>query len=318
MIAIQWLIAVAAAVQAPAPSEPASDPHAANSPNSDVRNVVREREVAKPDAEAFIAGCGSRKFETTVNSNNKGKLRKAKILLCAKPHDSDEQWIATLEKAAAQLEASPELSADAKSKVAGEIQAAIGQVRSAISAQAQSAVSSGSLVAIAPIAPALTAPPMPRPAPLVSNVPPLPRSPTVAPAPLVSNVPPLPRSPTVAPARLTQMLVAKPRISISCPPPGEPGMASPCSDLASDSLLVIRADEDLKTKVSLRFIRDGDPRGGIALGTMRRGQVFRSRLPSKVCSGVVRGRVVMQTVVTDPQTRVEQVADTQGPYLLRC
>lgn len=95
-------------------------------------------------------------------------------------------------------------------------------------------------------------------------------------------------------------------------------MASSCSDLASDTLLMIRADEDLKTKVSLRFIRDGDPRGGIALGTMRRGQVVRSRLPSKVCSGVVRGRVVMQTVVTDPQTRIEQVADTQGPYLLRC
>ena len=95
-------------------------------------------------------------------------------------------------------------------------------------------------------------------------------------------------------------------------------MARLCSDLASDTLLVIRADEDLKTKVSLRFIRDGDRRGGIALGAMRRGQIVRTRLPARVCAGVVRGRVELQTVVTDPQTQIEQVADTQGPFLLRC
>ena len=300
MIAVHWLIAVAAAAQGSAPFEPAGDPQAGALANFDVRNVARERELPKSDAEAFIARCGSRKFETTVNSNNKGKLRKAKILLCAKPDESDEQWIATLEKAAAQLEASPELSADAKAKVVGEIQAAIGQVRSALSAHAQTAVSSGPQAVIAPMPPVLTPPPTPRP------------------APLVSNVPPLPRSPAAAPVRAITSPIAKPRISISCPPPGEPGMASPCSDLASDTLLMIRADEDLKTKVSLRFIRDGDPRGGIALGSMRRGQIVRSRLPSRVCTGVVRGRVVMQTVVIDPISRAEQVADTQGPFALRC
>jgi hypothetical protein len=294
-----WVIAVAVAAQA-VPSEPAGDPQAGAPTKFDVRNVAPEGVVSKSAAEAFIARCGSRKFETTVNSNNKGKLRKAKILLCAKPGETDEQWIATLEKAAAQLEASPELSAEAKSKVAGEIQAAIGQVRGALGAQAQTAVPSRLQTAITPMAPVLTPPPMP------------------SPAPLVSNVPPLPRSPTVAPVRAIASPVAKPRISISCPPPGEPGMASPCSDLASDTLLMIRADEDLKSKVSLRFIRDGDPRGGIALGTMRRGQIVRTRLPSRLCAGVVRGRVELQTVVTDPQTRVEQVADTQGPYLLRC
>lgn len=299
MIAVHWLIAVAAAAQS-TPSEPAGDPQAGAPTKFDVRNVAPEGDVPKSAAEAFIARCGSRKFETTVNSNNKGKLRKAKILLCAKPDESDEQWIATLEKAAAQLEASPELSADAKSKVVGEIQAAIGQVRSALGAQAQTAVPSGPQAAIVPIAPVLTPPPTPRP------------------TPFVSNVPPLPRSPAVALVRAIASPVAKPRISIFCPPPGEPGMASPCSDLASDTLLMIRADEDLKTKVSLRFIRDGDSRGGIALGTMRRGQIVRTRLPSRVCSGVVRGRVVMQTVVIDPQTRVEQVADTQGPFLVRC
>src|SRR5829696_2923774 len=117
MIAI--LIAIAAQV--------ASDPAASA--------ADRQGELAKSDAEAIIARCGARKFETEVTSNNAGKVRKAKILLCAKAGDSDAQWIATLEKSAAQLEASPQLSAEAKSKVLGEIQAAIAQVRGQQQAQ---------------------------------------------------------------------------------------------------------------------------------------------------------------------------------------
>src|SRR5215213_5724978 len=100
---------------------------AASANNAAQDDPARRGEVAKSEAEAFIARCGSRKFETEVVSNNAGKVRKAKILLCAKAGDSDAQWIATLEKSAAQLEASPQLSADAKSKVVGEIQAVIAQ-----------------------------------------------------------------------------------------------------------------------------------------------------------------------------------------------
>jgi hypothetical protein len=308
MIAI--LIGMAVAAVSSAQSEPAgSGAQVENTTTLDVHQAAREGEVPKSEAEAFIARCGSRKFETEVISDNRGKARKAKILLCAKPKESDEHWIATLEKAATQIEASPELSATAKSKVIGELQAAISQVLSQKGAslitqdKAQAGVTGGpqsEQLAIVPVSPALKPNPMPRP------------------EPLVATVPPLPQSPALGRVRAIQPQVSKPRLSISCPPAGEPGAVTPCSDLAADTLLVIRADEDLKTRVSLRFVRDGDPRGGIALGMMRRGQIVRTRLPARVCAGVVRGRVEMQTVVTDPHSRAELVADTQGPFRLHC
>jgi len=313
MIAIDWLIGIAIAVAAGqtdaarvgAPDQAPTTPPA----NLDVQKVVREGEVPKADAEAFIARCGPRKFETEAASNNSGKLRKAKILLCAKPGDSDEQWIATLEKAATQIGASPQLSADAKSKVIGEIQAAISQIRSPKGAslvthdKAQPGVTSGpqaDQATIVPVAPAVEPAPIPRPEPVAATVRPLPPAP--------------------APGRVAAMQpqVTKPRLSISCASAGDPGAATSCSDLAADTLLVIRADENLKTKVSLRFVRDGDLRGGIALGMMRRGQIVRTRLPARVCAGVIRGRVEFQTIIIDPHSRAEQVADTQGPFRLHC
>ena len=87
------------------------------------------REVAKADAEAFISKCASRKFETAANSNNGGKLRRARIMLCAKPGESDEQWIATLEKAASSVVASTELSIEAKAKISGDLQREIARLR---------------------------------------------------------------------------------------------------------------------------------------------------------------------------------------------
>jgi hypothetical protein len=261
-------------------------------------DAVHEGEVPQAQAEAFIARCGPRKFETEVISDNQGKVRKAKILLCAKPGESDEQWIATLEKAATQIEGSPALSAAAKSKVTEEIQAAIALVRGETGAHTQAGVTSGS-----PSSPAIT---LPSPRPLAE------------PQPIVATVRPLPPPP--APGRIAAMRapVSKPPLSVSCSQAGDPAGPGECIELTSDTVLVIRADGDVTSKVSLRFDRDGDPRGGIALGLMRRGQVVRVRLPARVCAGVVRGRVKLQMTVTDPHGNTEQVADTQGPLLLRC
>ena len=298
MIAIDWVVAIAiAAAQAGAGGVGAQG----SSPSiADARKTVREGEVDKADAEAFIARCGSRKFETEVMSNNGGKLRKAKILLCAKPADSDEEWIATLDKAATQIGESPQLSAEAKAKVIAEIQAAIGLVRGVQGAQAQPAVASPTAREAGPGVAELAPAPPPMPEPIVATVRPLPPPP--APKPIA-----VPRAP-----------VSKPPLSISCSEAGGPGGGGDCGELTAATLLTVRAAADVTSKVSLRFIRDGDPRGGIALGTMRRGQVIRARLPARVCSGVVRGRVMLQTIVIDPNSRAEQIADTKGPLLLRC
>jgi hypothetical protein len=124
MIAAFWLIAAAAgAAQA--------DPAGGATPTLEVHKLVREGEMAKADAEAYIAKCGLRKFETEASSNYNGKLRKAKILLCAKAGESDAEWIATLEKAASKVVATTELSMDAKAKIAGDLQAEIARLRAA-------------------------------------------------------------------------------------------------------------------------------------------------------------------------------------------
>lgn len=298
------LIAIAvAAAPSSAHAVPPSSATEIERPTIDVHHAVREGEVPKAQAEAFIAQCGPRKFETEVISDNQGKVRKAKILLCAKQGESDDQWIATLEKAASQIEASAALSAAAKSKVTGEIQTAIALVRGEPGTHGQAGVTSGfpsGQAVTLPRARAVEPDPLSRSEPIVATVRPLPP-------------PPAPRG--IAAVRAP---ISKPPLSISCSQAGDPAGPGECTELTSDTLLVIRADSDVNSKVSLRFIRDGDPRGGVALGMMRRGQVIRIRLPARVCAGVVRGRVKLQTIVSDTHDNSEQVADTQGPLLLRC
>ena len=137
-----WLMGVALAVQeappaeAPAEEPAVSAPVAAETaePAPAVEPAPAAAAIAKSDAEKFIAECGSRRFETSANSNNNGKLRKAKILLCAKSGDSDEQWIATLEKAASSVVASKELSIEAKAKISGALQTEIELLRGKLAA----------------------------------------------------------------------------------------------------------------------------------------------------------------------------------------
>jgi len=123
-----WLIAIGLVA---AQTEPAQTdvPAMTQAPAAGVQETVREGEMTKADAEALIATCGPRKFESAAQFNNGGKLRRAKILLCAKHGETDEQWIATLEKAASKVVMSPELSIEAKAKIAGELQAEIARLR---------------------------------------------------------------------------------------------------------------------------------------------------------------------------------------------
>jgi hypothetical protein len=186
--------------------------------------------------------------------------------------------------------------------VISDIQAAIGRMRGTASTPAQAGETGQ--VATLPTPPVVEARPVQRLEPLVATVRPLPPRPAPSPAP--------------GQVALLQPPVAKPRLTVSCTLAGDQGGPMPCSDLEAATLLVIRAGENLSSKTSLRFVRDGEQRAALALGTMRRGQIVRARLPARVCSGVVRARVVIQTLVSDPQSGAERVADSHGPINLRC
>ena len=76
--------------------------------------------------------------------------------------------------------------------------------------------------------------------------------------------------------------------------------------------MLVRADENLGAGTSLRFVRGGDQRAELQLGQLQKGGTIREKLPARVCSGVLRGKVEVQIVSKN------QVADTLGPYALYC
>ena len=85
-----------------------------------------------------------------------------------------------------------------------------------------------------------------------------------------------------------------------------------CARLERETQVQIRADEDLPAGTSLRFLRGGDTRAEIELGTLKKGASLREKLPGRICSGVLRGKVQVQVMSKG------RVAETLGPYSLYC
>jgi hypothetical protein len=81
--------------------------------------------------------------------------------------------------------------------------------------------------------------------------------------------------------------------------------------------MTVRADEDLASGTLLRFLRRGDFRGEVALAQMRKGQSRRFKLPQPLCAGVSSSKVEVQ-ILGRAANGTNQVADTLGPYQLRC
>ena len=69
-----------------------------------------------------------------------------------------------------------------------------------------------------------------------------------------------------------------------------------CGSLERESQLLVRADGDLPPGTSVRFLRGGDMRGELDLGTLKAGETMREKLPGRVCSGVLRGKVQVQVL----------------------
>jgi hypothetical protein len=132
-------------------------------------------------------------------------------------------------------------------------------------------------------------------------------------APQYSSVPqlpaPLPRR-TGSGATAAIAPLVKPRLSISCALPHE--SFADCGRLERETQVLITAAEDLPAGTSVRFLRGGDARAELDLGSLKKGATMRERLPGRVCSGVLRGKVQVQIL------NKGQVADTLGPYALYC
>jgi hypothetical protein len=87
--------------------------------------------------------------------------------------------------------------------------------------------------------------------------------------------------------------------------------------MGRNTQITVRADENFVAGYQLRFLRRGNERGEVALGQMRQGQLLRFKTPKDLCTGVVRSNVEIQ-ILAKGGSNGAQVADTLGPYDLRC
>lgn len=283
-----WLIIAAALAAAGANAAPKpAKPEAAPKPG----------EISKEQAEKILAQCGSRRFETTAAFEVDGTTRRTGIRMCAQPGDSDADWIGRLEKAAAAVETQPNLPDSAKSKLLTDLRGEIARLKLLQSSPPATSFS------LTPTAPA-KAPPIAASDAIVATVPPMP-----APLPPQKSYP----IGTVPAA----MLVPPPPLSIRCLEVGEQEGGAPCFEFDSHTVLAIEADADFASRATLRFMRKDQPRGEVAVGPMRLGQVVQIRIPREVCTGVVRSELAIEVIPGAPGTNARP-ASTKGPYTLRC
>jgi hypothetical protein len=260
-------------------------------------SALAQKEADKVDARA--ESCDAHKFETTVKNEVDGKVRASKVKLCGKEGQTDAEWATTLKDAAKKVETTEGMPQAVKDQIITALNAEVANIEAVIAAASAPPVAT----AIAGDLPEKVVPPAVRP-PEYATLPPLPKR-----APVVAvNL--SPRKPGPPPP-------IRPRLTIRCVTPGEPGSGGPCFSLGRNTQLTVRADENFAAGYQLRFLRRGNERGEVALGQMRRGQLLRFKAPRDLCTGVVRSNVEIQ-ILANGGSNGAQVADTLGPYDLRC
>jgi hypothetical protein len=310
-------IALAAAV--PALAQEQAAPVASEQPSGD---------PAAPKLKTLLQDCDAHKFETSVQSVVDGKPHMSRVKMCGVEGQSDAEWIGTLKDAVAKLEANTEMAASTRDQIITAVKAEIARLEGETSKPA----AAPELPAARPVesSNALTSdysilPPLPNnPPPRAHVLPPAEEAAEVAapPANVVQANETKPVETTIAPPVETAVAppvaqaqpatpVTKPRLTLSCISPEFPA-GGECVTLTRDTVLRVRAGEDVAAGLSLRFLRNGAERGAIELGSLRSGQSINYRFPSQVCSGVVSAEVQLDIV------RNGQRVDRRGPYLLHC
>jgi hypothetical protein len=290
--------ALAASKPQPQPTAPAQD--SAEAPNPKLKNLLQS--------------CDAHKFETTVQSEVDGKPHSSKVKLCGQEGQSDADWIKSLQDAVDKLKSNDEMPASTRDQIIDAITAEIARLKGTAGidtgAPARSANS-----APKPLSDDYTLlPPLPPP----SSPPPpqvLPPAAAATGGGATLNASPdetaaAPQATALAPAA-TSVAVANPRLNFSCISGDYPG-GGPCITLSRDTTITVKAPQAVAAPLSLRFVRQGEDRAEVAIGSLRKGQSVRLEVPQEVCRGVVSSEVQIQVIGGG------QVLDRQGPYLLHC
>lgn len=250
----------------------------------------RAATASEPAAQAV--SCEAHRFETTVEVIANGKKRSSKVKLCGKVGQTDEEWANTLRDAGKTVQANAKMPKVVKDQIVTALQGEIDKIEIAKGASAKA---------------------------VTSTLPHTVRPPTEKP-PEYSVLPPIPTRPAAAPSSLAQRgpVLPKPRLSVQCMTPAELGGGS-CDSLRSNSVLTIRADENLITGARLRFLRDGTFRAEVLFAPMRQGQSRRLRLPPKICAGLYRTTLTIEVLAGSANVAgTNSAPGILGPYEVRC
>lgn len=254
----------------------------------------------EPAPPALAQSCDARKFETQFHYTSKGQPKTSKMRLCGKAGQSESEWVATLKEAVDKTAANAAMPQSVKDQIIGALNGEIARLTGLAAAPA--AVSA---------------------VPVTADISKLPRRSGGGSAPVqpasrdYAALPPLPTAPTVAPPRLLRsgaaaaVLLPKPALSIECRNSDDVGGEAPCTDFERDTLVSVRARENLPAGTAIRFVR-GDASADVDVAGLARGKLARFELPREICRGVGGGKLEVKVV------RSAQVVGDEGEFNLRC
>jgi hypothetical protein len=273
-------------------------------------------EVKKPpappsQAEQLVRNCNAHKFETVVQEMVDGQPHQSKVTLCGKEGQSDADWVGTLKDAIDKVNANAQMAAPMRDQIIAALNAEIDRLRNPLSLVPRRAPGKTSLVDSLP---PLAGLPSSKPAENIPLPPPRQTAPT-APAEEYAALPPLPTAPpppvrVLAGAGGSLAALPRPRMSFVCYDAGQ--AEGPCTGFTRETVLTVRAGEDLPAGTSLRFVRDGEPRADVALAQLKKGGSMQLNVPADVCRHVVGGRLELRIV------RSGQEVGSEGPFNLNC
>src|SRR5581483_10839760 len=73
-----------------------------------------------------------------------------------------------------------------------------------------------------------------------------------------------------------------PKLILSCYAPGDIGGDAPCTGFDRETMLTIRAGENIPQGISILFLRNGEQRASVELAQMQRGKSLTVPLPREV------------------------------------
>lgn len=242
----------------------------------------------------LVENCDAHKFETMIEiPAATGGIKRSRMRLCGTEGQSDADWVRTLKDAVVKTNTNLTMPAAVRQQIVTAISSEIARLEGKTSPAA---------VAALPPPRTITKPSAPD---------------EYAALPPLLDKPPAPVQ-VLAGGSAGLPFLPKPRISFICSNPGEVG-EGPCTDFSRDTLLTVRADEDLPVGTSLRFVRSGEAKADVVLAQLKRGRSMRIPLPSEVCSHAAGGRLDIRIVRAVPAAGPSgQEVGEDGPFNLRC